>query len=262
MIRIRKIFAICYLLFAVCAAAHAFDDDDFSFENFAIVESTDVDITTEPVQMNMDSGAVGVRQFDIAGVMLGMPFEDVQTLFFKTKGLYSPRKKDSIIYTISKDWKYNLDYECRQQKIYIPAELEKCINTLARSRGLLYASELHLERENTGETLEVYFTSNATDNRVWRIVYKNDVNEVQGAHEKFDDQRQKKIMFFWQGVLDKYGAPNSGTDKWISSSNAYDPMMTAYYGSLDLVDMGLNATDAAKNVTESRENFKAKPYAF
>jgi hypothetical protein len=136
------------------------------------------------------------------------------------------------------------------------------VNTLARSRGLLYPSELHLVRESTGETVDVYFTSNATDNVVWRVVYNNDVNEVEGAAEKFENQRQKKILAFWQGVLDKYGAPNSGSDKWLSSDNAYDPMMTAYYGSLDLTDMGLNASDAAKNVNDARENFRAKPYAF
>lgn len=254
------------LLFSILCLSYAGNtfaaDDPFLFENFAIVDSGQADLTTTPVSMNADTPSINVSGFDIAGIFLGMPFEDVQTLFFKTKGLYSPREKDSIIYTIHKDWKYNLDYECRQQKIFAPNELTQCINTLARNRGLLYASELHLIRENTGETIDVSFTSNATENLVWRVVYKNDVNEVEGAAEKFEDQRQKKILIFWQGVLDKYGAPNSGTDKWISSSNSYDPMMTAYYGSLDLVDMGGNATDAAKNVQQARENFKAKPYAF
>ncbi|HOY47037.1 MAG TPA: hypothetical protein PLZ05_00335 [Alphaproteobacteria bacterium] len=259
---LKKILFVFYVfVFAPIGILFA-EDDPFSLKNFAIEDSDNADITTTPVSMNMDSAPVNVSGFDIAGVMLGMPFEDVQTLFFKTKSLYVPRKKDSIIYTMHKDWKYNLDYECRQQKIYAPAELEKCINTLATNRGLMYASELHLERNSTGETVDIYFTSNATDNLVWRIVYNNDVNNIEGADEKFENQRQKKILAFWQGVLDKYGAPNSGNDKWISSGNAYDPMMTAYYGSLDLVDMGRNASDAAKNVQEARENFRAKPYAF
>lgn len=249
-------------LSVICAATSAHAADDFSFENFAIVDSADADINAGPVTLNADAGAVNVAGFDIAGIMLGMAFEDVQTLFFKTKGLYAPRKKNSIIYTIAKDWKYNLDYECRQQGIYVPAELEKCINSLARNRGLLYASELHLVRETTGEEIVVYFTSNATDNVVWRVVYTNDVNDVEGDAEKFANQREKKILAFWQNVLDKYAAPNSGTDKWITTSNAYDPMMTAYYGSLDLVDMGRFSTDAAKNVQQARENFHAKPYAF
>ena len=236
--------------------------DEFDFSNFAITESGNADLNADAVTLNPGAKPITVNNFDIAGIMLGMSFDDVETLFFKAKGLYSPRKKDSIVYSIQKEWKYNLDYECRQQGIVIPAELEQCVNTLAKNRGLMYAAELHLERENTGETIVVYFTSNADDNAVWRVLYNNDVNEIEGDHEKFADQREKKILAFWQAVLDKYGAPNSGTDKWISTNNAYDPMMTAYYGSLDLVDMGRYTSDIAENIRAARENFQAKPYAF
>ena len=237
-------------------------DNPMDFDNFAITDSADTDITMEDVLLNTEADVANVASFDIAGILLGMQFEDVQTLFFKNKGLYAPREKNSIIYTIHPDWKYNLDYECRIQGTVIPTELETCINSLAKSRGLLYASELHLVRENTGETVVVYFTSNATDNVVWRVVYNNDVNEQEGDAEKFARQRENKILAFWQSVLDKYGAPNSGNDRWISSTNSYDPMLIAYYGALDLIDNGRNASDQAKNIQTARENFKAKPYAF
>lgn len=253
------LFAIGIIGVAPCVMAN---DDPFDFENFAITDSGDADITTTDVELNDNATPAPVASFDIAGIMLGMSFDDIHTLFFRDKGLYAPRKDNSIIYTIAKDWKYNLDYECRQGGSVAPAELAKCINSLARGRGLMYASELHLVRENTGETITVYFTSNATDNVVWRVVYNNDVNDLEGADEKFADQRQKKILAFWQNVLDKYGAPNSGADKWISTTNAYDPMMTAYYGSLDLVDNGRYASDAAQNIQQARENFQSKPYAF
>lgn len=253
------IFVICCLTFSIAAMAAT---DEMDFSNFAITETGDADLNAGAVTLNAGAQPITVNNFDIAGIMLGMSFDDVETLFFKAKGLYSPREKDSIIYSIQKEWKYNLDYECRQQGIVVPAELEQCVNTLAKNRGLMYASELHLERENTGETIVVYFTSNADDNVVWRVLYNNDVNEIEGDHEKFADQREKKILAFWQAVLDKYGAPNSGTDKWISTSNAYDPMMTAYYGSLDLVDMGRYTSDIAENIRAARENFQAKPYAF
>ena len=259
---IKKIFILMAIVMGAAPIGVRANEDPFDFDNFAIVDSGDADISADAVSINAGASPVGVGSFDIAGAYLGMPFEDVQTLFFKTKGLYAPRAKNSIIYTIPKDWKYNLDYECRQQGIFVPAELEKCINSLAQNRGLLYASQLHLVRENTGETMVLYFTSNATDNLVWRIEYNNDVNELEGAAEKFEDQRQKKILAFWQSVLDKYGAPNSGSDTWLASNNAYDPMMTAYYGSLVLVDNGRNASDAAKNVQQAREFFKPKPYAF
>ncbi len=256
----KKFLKFLTILIMTCGVAHA--DDSFDFDEFAVVDSNDYDITMDNVELNDDADIADVGGFDIAGVMLGMSFEDVHTLFFHGNGLYGPRQQNSIIYTIHPDWKYNLDYECRQQGTFIPTELEKCVNSLAQSRGLMYASELYLERKDTGETLTIYFTSNATDNRVWRVVYNNDVNELEGTSEKFVKQRENKILAFWQNVLDKFGAPNSGTDKWISSTNSFDPMLIAYYGALDLVDNGRNATDLSKNIQQARKNFKAKPYAF
>ncbi len=259
-----KIFFMSILTLVMLNPAMVFavSDTEFSFDNFAIVENNNPDVLSTPVKLNSGAKSKEVSNFDISGVFLGMPFEEVQNIFYKGKSLYDPRKDNSIIYTMHNDWKYNFDYECREQGIYVPDELEKCIKTYAVNRGVLYASQMHLVRPETGESIDIYFTSNATNNVVWRIVYNNDVNELQGSAEKFENQRQKKILAFWQNVLDKYGAPNSGNDKWITSANSYEPMMTAYYGSLDLVDMGRNASDAAQNVKTARENFQAKPYSF
>lgn len=222
---------------------------------------SDIDLN-DFYDLNADASVANVASFDIAGIMLGMQFEDVQTLFFKTKGLYTPREKNSIIYTLHNDWKANLDYECRSYGVVVPAKIESCINSLARNRGLLYASELHLTRQSTGENIVVCFTSNATDNRVWRVIYTNDVNEQEGIAKKFEKQRENKILAFWQNVLDKFGAPNSGEDRWVSSTNSYDPTMVAYFGKLDLIDYWRFTSDSSKNILQARENFKAKPYAF
>lgn len=260
----------CLYIFIVLFSSFLYADevdyglgDDAALPEGVIVNATGMVLgNAEAVVLNEGSDYVAVSDMDISGAMLGMTFQDVQTLFFKTKTLYTPRKKNSIIYTLANDWRYNLDYECRQQKVVIPEKLEKCILSLARSRGILYPSELHLERTSTGETIDIYFTSFATDNVVWKIVYKNDVNELEGAQEKFANQREKKILAFWENVLEKYGAPNSGDDLWISSDNSFDPMMTAYYGILELSDLGLAGRDAAINVKESKERFVPKRYSF
>lgn len=257
----KLLFSLVMISIYTTGAWAVAGEDPFDFDNFAIADSMDADVTTTSYTINAGAVPASVASFDIAGVMLGMSFDDVYTLF-ANGGLYAPRTNDAIVYTISPDWRYNLDYECRQQNIFVPDQLEQCIRTLAQNRGLMYASEYHLVRELTGETLDVYFTSNATDNKVWRIEYNNDVNDIEGAAEKFEDQRQKKILTFWTGVVDKYGTPNSGTDKWLSSNNSYDPMMTAYYGALELIDNGRYADDAAVNVRDARENFPSKPYAF
>lgn len=258
---IKKLLSLLIITFVCTTGTRAAVTDAFDFDNFAISDSIDADVTTDDYSINLGSGPASVGAFDIAGIMLGMTFDDVYTLF-ANGGLYAPRANDAVVYTITPDWRYNLDYECRQQNIFVPDQLEQCIRTLAQNRGLLYASEYHLVRDLTGETIDVYFTSNATDNVVWRVEYNNDVDEVEGTSEKFENQRQKKILNFWAGVVDKYGAPNSGTDRWVSSNNSYDPMMVAYYGALELIDNGRYASDAAINVTKARENFPSKPYAF
>lgn len=256
---IKRVIFLLMIMVATFSVARA--DDEFDFDNFAIDSSMNADITMSSHILNDGATPANVSSFDIAEIMLGMTFDEVHTLF-ANGGLYAPRTTDAVVYTIAPEWRYNLDYECQQQNIFVPEQLEQCIRTLAKNRGLMYASEYHLVRELTGETIDVYFTSNATNNTVWRIEYNNDVDELDGEGEKFEDQRQKKILSFWAGVLDKYGAPNSGSDTWISSNNAYDPIMTAYYGALELIDSGRHANDAAQNVVDARINFPAKSYAF
>lgn len=265
----KRLFLLFYLLTLpalMAAGAYADDYEDYGEEedlgDYAIdVNDNENECRMESVAINDDAEPVAVGGFDIAGIMLGMNFDQAQMTARET-GLYTNRAKNSVVYSIHKDWKYSLDYECRQQKIYAPEKLERCINSLARKRGVLYAAELHLVRETTGETIDVYFTSNATDNVVWKIVYKNDVDVEEGDAEKFSNQKNKKIMKWWQSVLDKYGAPNAGNDKWASSDNAYDPLMTAYYGELDMVDCGIYGQDDTINVQQSEDNFMVKPYAF
>ena len=261
------VFLMMMLLVApVCADDYYDDYVDYSADaelDAAAIETneTEGECRMGGIAINIGSDVAPVGNFDIAGIMLGMNFEDVQLVARET-GLYKNRSRDSVVYKIHPDWKYNLDYECRQQKVYAPEKLERCIRTLARARGLLYAGELHLVRDLTGETIDVYFTSNATDNLVWKIVYKNDVNDIEGDNVKFENQKDKKIMKWWQGVLDKYGVPNAESDKWASSDNAFDPLMTAYYGELDLTDCGLFSEDESRNIQQSQDNFAAKPYAF
>lgn len=274
---LKNILFVLVLSVPVCMN-YAWADDDFDLlgdEEDAFVDGSNPDIMYVDdsgdddslsgggnISLNEGAGVVNVGGFDIAGIMLGMSFEDVYNLYHNQSNLYAPRKRNSLVYTIPTDWKYNLDYECRQSGVIQPSKLDKCIRGLARSRGLLYVSEIHLERPRTGETVDVYLTSNATDNVVYRIVYSNDVEKLESQNPKFIDQREKRRLAFWKNVVKKYGEPNAGIDTWATSTNAYDPKMTAYYDSLDLIDEGRYAMDAANSAQQSRENFRAKPYAF
>lgn len=282
---LKHILFLCLLTLPIyVSTAHAADDGfefmDDAYSGYddgadAFMDSNNTDITysdsgddnefiTDSGNTTLNDGAslINVANFDIAGIMLGMNFEDVYNLYHEHNNLYAPRKRNSLVYTIPTDWKYNLDYECRQSGVVQPNKLEKCIRSLAQNRGLLYVSEIHLERVKTGEKIDVFLTSNATDNVVYRIVYSNDVEKLEGNNLKFADQRDKRRLAFWKNVVAKYGTPNSGVDTWITSTNSYDPKMTAYYDSLDLMNLGQQATDIAAAAEQSRENFRAKPYAF
>ena len=159
---IKRIAFLLMACVAICNVAYAVDDDEFDFDNFAISDSVDAEFpTTTTATLNEGAIPANVSSFDIAGIMLGMSFDDVRTLF-ADGGLYAPRATDAIVYTIAPDWRYNLDYECEQQGIFVPDQLEQCVRTLAKNRGLMYASEYHLVRNVTGETIDVFFTSNAT----------------------------------------------------------------------------------------------------
>lgn len=269
-VMIFQILSVVCIMRPLTAYGDDFDYEDFTatdeytdMDEYNITTDNDTDVACRDVNVSINDGdqAIGVENFDIAGIMLGMNFDQAQ-MVARENGLYVNRPKNSVVYSMHSDWRHNLDYECRRQGIFAPAKLTACINSLARSRGVLYASELHLVRDITGETIDVYFTSNATDNVVWKIVYKNDVDEIPGDDEKFANQRDKKIWAWWQNVLDKYDVPNSGTDRWVSSDNAFDPLMTAYYGELELVDCGRQAEDSSANLQQAIDNFAAKPYAF
>ena len=246
----------------VAAAAFDFGNHDiFADEIITTADELDLSLMT-PVHLNPGARNLDVMSFDIAGVMLGQPFDVVFNQFRNRQSLYQLRARNAVVFSISRDWKHNLDYECRQRNIFAPRQLANCVNSLARARGLLYASELHLERPATGERIVVYFTSHATGNIVWRVVYTNNVDDLPGEHERFHAQRESRIATWWSAVLDKYGEPNSGTDRWISADNTFEPMMSAWFGRLELTDLGLNAYDAAENFQNARENFPALPYFF
>ena len=101
------------------------DDSEYSDEGNGFLDSGDGAITyadsgtdnilagENNLTLNDGFGVVNVGGFDIAGIMLGMSFDDVHNLYYDNASLYTPRKRNSLVYTIPQDWKYNLDYECR-----------------------------------------------------------------------------------------------------------------------------------------------------
>ena len=146
----KKRFLILVGLLACFSATWVVADDEFDMGEDADItvdgEGGNLDCNVVQYEINEGADLAAVQNFDIAGIMLGMKFEDVQ-MAVRESGLYKLVPRGAIVYSIHQDWKYNLDYECRQNRVYAPADLEKCINSLARNLGVLYVSEINLVRK-------------------------------------------------------------------------------------------------------------------
>ena len=108
------LISLCFVAFAPIISVADDFEDDFDFDDdYSVIETSDedTDVNVDGVSLNSGAGSVDVKHFDIAGVMLGMNYEEIYNLFFNNSSLYAPKKKNSIVYTINKEWNYNLDYD-------------------------------------------------------------------------------------------------------------------------------------------------------
>ena len=79
----------------------------------------------------------------------------------------------NIEYDIPKYFKYNYDALCRKRNIFIPENLKECIKGFARKNKMEYISKVNYKKNDTNEELTIYFTSPITENKIWKIEYKD-----------------------------------------------------------------------------------------
>ena len=199
-----------------------------------------------------------VKYFDIAGVMLGQNLEKVKEALKDRK-----YKQTDIEYTIPEYFRYNYDAICREKDIVIPENLDACIKGLAKKDKMEYISRVDFTKHDTEENISVYFTSPITDNKVWKVVYTNKVNEKYGPAKNFQYQREERRRAFWYYVLSKYGQPNVEPNRWVYDINDnLSEGLTANFGSLELSNPKQNAFDISESVTQARRDFKYTDYSF
>ena len=92
----KKYIGILIGLNILIAGPALSEDMSFDFNDF----TDDGSLITETVDLNSGADVASVGGFDIAGIMLGMSFDDIYGLFFQNKGLYAPRKENSVIYKL------------------------------------------------------------------------------------------------------------------------------------------------------------------
>ena len=201
-----------------------------------------------------------VKYFDIAGLRLGQDLPTVKEQMKEHK-----YKMVDIQYNIPKYFQFNYDDICRGRKIFIPENLRACIKGLARKDKMEYVSEVSFKKHDTKEDIKVYFTSPLTENKVWKIEYKNTINEKYGPAENFQYQREERRRAFWYFVLTKYGKPNVEPNKWVLDTREKENMqvaLTAGFGYLTMANPKQYAFDIAEGVKQARRTFKYTDFSF
>ena len=199
-----------------------------------------------------------VKYFDIAGVRLGMDIDSVKEQMKERK-----YKMTNMEYNIPKYFQFNYDDICRQRKIFIPENLKVCIKGLAKKDKMEYVSEILFKKVDTKEEVKVYFTSPLTENRVWKIEYKNTINEKPGPAENFQYQREERRRAFWYFVLTKYGKPNVEPNMWVvDTKEKLGIYFQAGFGFLTMINPKQYAFDVAEGVKQARRTFKYTDFSF
>ena len=166
-----------------------------------------------------------VRQFDIEEFSLGMlPKEVVRTALRKGYKIVKAKKAIPLFQTT------HYDTLCRQSGVYVPDKLRDCIRAYAQQNKQDYIEQIILEKKATRESFQFSFTSPATGNELFRIVYrtKGD-NSLAFTRPNVVKKLNRKEAFF-NAVFNMYGYPDDNSKLiWGDPEDAY--MQVSMYGS-------------------------------
>ena len=199
-----------------------------------------------------------VKHFDIVGVKLGLTYAEIKKILKSHK-----YKLTNIEYNIPEYFTFNYDAICRKQNIFISENLKACIKGQAKKNKMEYISKVSYKKHDTKEDLDIYFTSPITQNRIWKIEYKNDANIKYGDAKNFQYQQEENRRSFWYYVTMKYGKPTTPPNKWVyDSGDEHTITLTATFDSLTLVNPKQNAYDILEATKQARREFSYTKYTF
>ena len=192
-----------------------------------------------------------VSAFDIADFNLGISAKEA---FQKArqKGFKVSITQESVPLFYSTDYAY----KCRHSGLVIPEQVTKCIQDMACHENTRYISEATLTRKN--ETMHLYFTSNATDNLLYKILYINKGDNSLNFTRINKAKKEVRKNEFWAALFDKYGYPDDGERYiWGNPAKAYLTARmsgSAYDGYILMEDVQLSNDDyfAAEDVQMER----------
>ncbi|MBE6445753.1 MAG: hypothetical protein E7019_06895 [Alphaproteobacteria bacterium] len=202
------------------------------------------------------SNRSNVSVFDISGVMLRMSLKQVDSTL--KNRLF---KKVMSKYQIPNFIKWRNEEFCRNSGVVGYERIEACIAQKAKKDKHQYVQETKYIKYDTKEEISVFFTSNFTDNKVYKVTYKSQAANIAGNSPKSVYLRNIKIYDFWKKINQKYGAPDDKeTVTWGLGDNK--PFMKASTGYLMMEDPMLKELDYTRMSREDQRYMNTDLYSF
>ncbi len=181
-----------------------------------------------------------VSSFEIANLSLGMTPAEVLSAM-RASNFTLVKTQDAIPPFYATDYAQ----DCRAKGIRIPEKLQQCIKRYACDRKTQYVSEATFKRKN--ETLQLFFTSNATGNLLYKLIYFNKGDPSLNFTRINYARKKQRLTEFWNMLFDKYGNPDDPKEYiWGDLQKAYmQAGMTgsSYDGYIVLEDIQLSSED-------------------
>lgn len=194
--------------------------------------------------------------FDISGIMLRMDREQVAEAMQK-RGY----KKTSEHMEIPNFIRWRYEEQCRNQGIIGYERIGNCVIRLSQKNNYQYVQKENFNNFSTKESIEVYFTSNFTGNKVHRVMYQTEAANIKGSGAKATYLRNIKVFDFWKKINQKYGSPDNKEEiTWGLGDKK--PILKAATGRLILDDPMLLELDYTRMSREDQKFMNTAVYTF
>jgi hypothetical protein len=243
--------ALMLLVFSIPLNLYAQEEDEEEITDEIIDESQDSNVSPEGILK-------AVKDFDVSGFKIGMNYKQIIDTVKSQK--YIIKK---ITNEIPEYIKYNFDDLCQKRKIFLVESLNECVKGLAKKSKDYYVNYIEMEKPSTNEKINLFLTSNTTENLVYRIEYKIDLMTLRGDQKKYLYIREENRRAYWFAILEKYGKPNDEPNKWIyNQEDEFSTRMQASFDGILLENKGMKEIDFVENVKKARNVFKPEDFTF
>ena len=227
-----------------------------SKENEDADSGSDLENLVKGARNKDNNGKSNASVFDIAGVMLRMSLMQTERTL-ENRGF----RKVNAKFQIPNFIKWRNEETCRNEGVVGYERLDACVIQKSKKGGYQYVQMLKYAKFDSKEEIEIYLTSNFTENKVYKIVYRSRIAAITGNSPKAVYIRNIKVYDFWKKINQKYGQPdNKTTVTWGLGGN--NPYLKAATGYLVLEDPIFRELDYTRMSREDQRFINSDFYNF